>query len=270
MKHRNSANLCEICSVPQPDTAYICHKCALELDQRLGNVSAWWLELDNVLSRQTRYGSGSEGRRSAEIPLPYDPRATEVAFVVSNTITTWTRHICETRPCEFPQWPYIVPSATLTGLLAGFLVGHTEWLRHRQEGAEAFDELTAMTQLLERTIDRPAPLWYAGPCNCRRDLYAQPGATTITCPDCEAQYDVSARRQWLLDSAEDHLAHAALISRAITMLGEPVDKMTISRWVAKGRLIAHGVDRDGRALYRVGDVIDLTRNDTMRHSKAVG
>ncbi len=257
-----SANDCAQCGRALPDTAIMCNACRTKLDQALGDIAALWHDLELAIARQTRMGGDSEGRRSAEKPLPYDPAASEVAWIVTNTIGAWVTHVVEHRPANPPTKP---PGASLTGHQAGWLLGATQWLSYRPEASEAFSELHDAHRALIKAIDRPADLLFSGPCpNDGGDLYCKPDAPTVTCTTCATEYGVNERRTWLLAAADDHLAHASLIAKAVTNLGQPVTRQTISRWVMRGRLLAHGLDRDGREMYRVGDVLDLLNADTAR------
>ena len=144
---------CAQCGRRLPDTAVICATCRDALDRDLGDIAALWDDLQLAITRQTRMGGDSEGRRSAEKPLPFDPVASEVAWVVANTISTWVRHVVESKPCDAPVTPL---GATQTGHCAGWLLGATQWLSYRPEAAEAFDELHDAHRALVRAIDRPA------------------------------------------------------------------------------------------------------------------
>lgn len=70
-----------------------------------------------------------------------------------------------------------------------------------------------------------------------------------------AQYDVAERRVWLLDSAEDVLAHAALIARALSALGHKVGVDRLYKRAERGRTVAKTVDMRGWPLYRIGDAL---------------
>lgn len=189
---------------------------------------------------------------------------------------------------EVPDTPQAIAAAAARWLLAG---RHVEWLRHRLEGVEAFDELQHAVAVARRAIDRDQPRWYAGQCGadldapdcpdcgqvhlaerviaavfgepeaarCQAELYARPGAATIRCHECGAAHDTADRQAWLLDSARDVLAHAELIGRAATALGKPITPAMVRGYARPERrlVVARGVDGAGRELYRVGDVLDV-------------
>src|SRR5690606_35487128 len=75
--------------------------------------------------------------------------------------------------------------------------------------------------------DRPPDRIFAGICSARHRgtecdtwLYASPGKPVVTCGTCGTHHDVSERREVLRQAAEDVLATAAEISRAVTWLGQ--------------------------------------------------
>lgn len=248
----------ERCDRPVGD-ADVCHPCGLDIEKALGDVT--WLDeqLDIVLARQTSTGE-RVGGTSAEKSLPYDPRASEARWVLSNTVTTWARVVEEESPgAVLPTWAKL-------GTVAMWLGTYVEWLRHHPAAAEAFDEIDGAVAQARRLVDTKPERWYAGPCGgldgeaCGHDLYAKPNAARITCPMCGASYDSTARREWLIEAAHDHLATAAEVSRlCMPLLGELVTTAMIRGYLHRGRIAQHGTAIDGRGrtvpLYRVGDVI---------------
>lgn len=245
-------NPCPLCDKPIADTGYVCHACADHARDSLLRIAGDWADLETTRLRQDRIGD--PGPASTEPPLPYNPRAAEVAWVIQNTLTTWAREIATTRGGEAPA---LVPD------LARWLAEQAGWLRQRPEGEQALDELDSCSDLLRAAIDRPGPAVFCGRCDvCDRDLRARPGAATVECRRCDVTYDVTARREYLLELANDTLAHASLIARALDELGEPVKPERIRQWASRGRLHAKGKDAAGRPLYAVRDVRSLVSEDT--------
>lgn len=256
------------CGRPIQDTALICSPCSQDLAKALGDVPFLAEQLDIRLTRQARIGSGG---KSAERALPYDPYASVIAAELHNALSTWVRvlagtdgdpllgsvcaAICGHGTCGRirRQSP---PADTLVSLSA-WLLGRVGDLAHHEAAEEAKAGICDATDRAERAIDRIADRWYAGPCdNCECDLYAKPSAGWVICP-CGAQYDVTARRTWLLAAAEDILASAALIARALPPLGHEVKVDRIYKWAERGNIVAKSVDLRGRPLYRIGDVLDV-------------
>lgn len=212
---------------------------------------------------------------AAQTALPYGYAAAEAKWELRSTLTTWAALISDQRGLPMPD-PDLVP-------LAVFLRAQVEWLRAQAAGPEAFEELLHTLRNARRVIDRPADKRYAGPCTaevivipfvpraCGADLYARNitgtgNDQTVKCRDCGAEYPLAARRDWLLEQAQDRLLPAAEMARAVDGLGVQVTFSTIKSWKRRGRLIAHGQLPDGRPTYRVGDVIDLVEAEASRRS----
>jgi len=245
---------CDLCGRPMGGQAYICARCAEVLDGALTQIASLAGDVVDEIARLARHGE--RGGRAQGHPLPVDLAAVQRASEVANTVSTWARHVAETRGLE-------VDGPGL-GEVAGWLAGHVEWLSHQPEAPEAHRDLTEAAGQLRRLVDGPTPRWYAGPCGaaldagpCETDLYASPGARTVRCPGCGAQHDAADRKEWLLDVARNHLAHAELIARAVTALGRECTSSMIRNYADRGRLVAHGTMASGSPAYRVGDVLDL-------------
>lgn len=281
---------CLICEHPVTD-ADVCSGCARTCDVALGEVRWLLHELDLAITRQTAR-SEHVGGVSASTPLPFAWDPSDLRWALENTISTWARVVADERPADLPEGrarrgdgigPYCQVcehescralwrwEPVDTGLLAAWMTGHVEWLRHHPAGHEAIDEITAVVRRCKRAIDvRPARI-YAGPCAtpdpegspCGHDLYADPMSAVVTCPACGERYDVAERKAWLIEAARDHLATAMEASRLCwTMLGDLVTTAMIRGYERRGRLASHASrSENGREvkLYRIGDVIDAAQ-----------
>lgn len=279
---------CQHCGRAQHDTAYICHTCAGRTTASLLQLSRLLADgdLDTTIARQDRITSGGGGG-SVEAPLPINLGASARMAAVSNTLTTWARHIAEARgmrvaPSEQPMHGAACRlgdcrhatchrirngrRALQGGQLAAVAYWLSEqcgWLRHQPEAAEAIGELDDAAAAAHHVVDRPAPRWYAGPCGqCGQHMYAQPGRDVVACR-CGAQYEAAMLRRWLLDSARGTLVHAELLARAIVALGvtaadgAPVTPAQVRGMARRGRIAERGTDQAQRPLYRVGEVLDV-------------
>jgi hypothetical protein len=142
--------------------------------------------------------------------------------------------------------------------LLRYVADNLEWLSHRPEGPDAFDELHFVLTLVESTIGARVLGPYAGPCDvCGRDMYARTGALVVECRPCNLIYDVEPRRAWLLEQAADELRGAAEMARVLSGFGLAITDERIRKWADRDDLKAAGVDRAGRPLYRVRDVQKL-------------
>lgn len=242
--------LCQVetCGRPVKD-ATVCGSCTDDLAKALGDVSALADELEVTLTRQARLGGGDGGRKNAETPLVFHYAASETSYVLRNTLVGWVR--------ELSTDGLGIACGDTVADMARWLLARVSTLAQHAAGGEAVEEICSAVRDVERVIDRSPERWYAGPCDCGMHLYVRPGVQTFTCRDCGERYDVAQRREWLLDAAEDTLGHAALVSQALTALAHPVTPERIRKWAERGQIVAHSVDAHGRALYQVGEVIEL-------------
>lgn len=219
-----------------------------------------------------------------ETPLPFLPGARDAAADACARIVTWARHACEERGIGVPRpgpvvgplcrsgWGCRHPTCALirartiepgVARAAKFLLTQLEWFRYRPEADEVVEDLQAAAAVLHRCVDAPPVLRYAGPCweadedgwECEEELYALDGAATVRCPGCGAVHDLGLRRVWLLRQADDVLVNAATLAAALSSLDRPVTSAMIRNYADRGRIVAHGKDRDGRPVYRVGEVL---------------
>lgn len=274
-----TSHTCPRCDKPVRDQATICHRCATRLERDLGDVPAVAADLEAVLARQTRTGD-TLGRPSAETPVPYHGRASEVLGTLRAVLVGWVRDLHRDRDREGPacracrhascralratEWP-----ADTLPAMAGWLLDRGPALRRHPAAddlaAEVHDAMAAALVV----ADRPPERLYAGPCDgdgCPGSVYGDLGSPTVACDACGAEYDTEARRRWLLAAAEDQLAPASQLARALTALDRPVTVERIWQWASRGRLAAHGVDLRGRPTYRVGDVRTLLDADAARQA----
>ena len=188
---------CDLCARPVGDTAYVCSPCADKMRADLLRIVDLAGEVEGAILKLVRYGGSGGG--SGERPVPFDDKRAERAAAVGNTISTWARHIAESRglTVELPDKPKPVGPLCYHGqalpllnpakppcphlscveirtrrahlgvaVAAAWLAEHDqlEWLRHQQEAAEAFGDLREAAREVERIVDRPRDRWYAGPC----------------------------------------------------------------------------------------------------------
>lgn len=264
----------------------ICPGCAHALQVAMGDISAYWCDLDTVKGRRTRYG-GTGGGRGGEKPLPIDARfahwsddGSRMEEAVRSTMSAWARVVMEERPQIYaPTHPVCLhvscsvarrshwPADNIPSVCR-FLLGHADWIRTQHWAPVILDELTDAAEQMRRMVDRPADRWYAGPCGeCGSGLYARAGAYEIACKDCTTITLVQDRRTTLLKEAADRLVPANLIARAVSWLGEdPLTSAKVRLWAYRKQLQVReyvipigevGPVCNLRPLYRLGDACDL-------------
>lgn len=269
-----------ICGRPLAGDA-ICQGCAYSLQVALGDISSYWLDLDNVKGRRTRYGA--TGGRGGDKPLPVDARflgwdadGTRLQDAVKNTMATWARVVLDERPvftgpthpaCLHLSCSRLNRSRTPRDDVASvcrYLLGQSDWIKTQHWAGEILDEMLDTASQLQRMVDRPADKLFVGYCpDDDEPLHARIGAPLTQCRVCEREYGVEASRDAMWVEAQDKLATASEISRAISWLGQtPITADRIYKWVERKRLPERGhVTYRGREvpIYRIGDVAALVQ-----------
>lgn len=211
-------------------------------------------DLDDVVARLMRSGLASGvASRSANTPLPYHEVASDLLFTVRHTLHVWGADFLS-RDATPPRG-----SAAAAKWLAREVANNCIFTEYHA----MYDEITWLTAQVESMVDIAPLRVYLGVCGgeCRSPLYALPGHTSVRCKQCGSVYSVEVRRGQLLTDAQDMIAPAADIARALSLVGRPVTLARIGMWVKRGRLVphdAHPFDPRRRHRYRLGDVVSLT------------
>jgi len=256
------------CGRPLRDTLTVCDTCADQLATALGDVP--WLddELETSITRQRALPTEG-GARTAETPLPWHEKASETRRHLRALLVSWTR-LCDEEAVAHQSPADDLPADTLPAI-SRWLMWRVDGLARHDAGPDAVDEITDAVAACRFVIDRRPDRWYAGPCvaegdggPCAADLYARASTGVVECRECGSVYDVAERREWLLAEAHDRLADAATVARAVSWLGTaPLTPALVRKWAERGRILVKGHDGT-RPLYRIGDAIDLLRDDIAR------
>jgi hypothetical protein len=114
---------------------------------------------------------------------------------------------------------------------------------------------------------------------CTGDVYAHGGSNTGRCRTCGATVATADRQLWLDDLVRGHAFTDAWIAEALrvpvkTIRSWATDRAEVrdangrlSRSASPAKLRAHTHDRQGRALYLLGDVADLAAADAARRDE---
>lgn len=218
-------------------------------------------DLVDVMARLKRSGLATGvTSRSADTPLPYHEAASDLLWTARNTLAIW----CEEIATAFPD--YGRPPGHLAHR-ARWLGSHTRGIARYPDAPTLYDEIMWLYRQVARMVDTAPTRVYLGACGsrdrgrmCRVPLYALAQHRQARCRGCGALYDVAVRRGQLLDRAQDQIAPAADIARALSTLGRPVTVDLISKWAKRGKLAvyeAQPFDPRKRHRYRLGDVVDL-------------
>ncbi|WP_148310196.1 hypothetical protein [Nocardia otitidiscaviarum] len=268
---------CGACS--RSTDMFLCWDCCRELRNRLETIA--WLagELDITLTRQDRIGTpGGRVSGSVDKPLPFHTAASEAAWVLRNTITTWVRELCESRAIDY------VPLGFVDTLFVGPLrpgeryvprgyvettSGAARWLAHHATSialsdcaAEAYDEITDAMRAAMRVIDRPPGRMFVGPCGapisngeCATDIYVSPGREHARCPDCGTTHSVTERREQLQQQVRGLLGTAAELARLLPwIMNAPITRKRITYYARRGMVSRR--EHRGETVFQIGEVID--------------
>lgn len=229
------------CDLPVVE-GHVCMTCTRRLERALGDIPALTEELDTILAKQARYADPEGG--GSEPPMLFDTAASELGWVLRNTLATWCRLIGEERGKELPGND--TPPA-----MARWLLNHVEWLRHHRAGHEAVDEITSVVSQIRKAIDRPAMRIYVGPCSeCETDMYGRPDSTTIKCKGCGQEADVNERWQWMQGQMDGRYVTAREGAALLSRFGIPIQQKTIDKWRERGHIEEREeLDDQGRRVY---------------------
>jgi hypothetical protein len=159
--------VCRVTSCDHPVTdAWVCTRCAHQLERALGDIPAIIHQLNLTLAKQTRYADRAE-RGGNEQPLPMDPLASAATSDLRHHLCNWVSIVAETRGLPLPAAAIYNPQAEPgMDILARWMLNHVEWLRHHEHGHIAVEELTGDMRTARRVIDVPAnrTTFPVGPC----------------------------------------------------------------------------------------------------------
>lgn len=197
-----SANECG-CGRPTSG-APLCEQCQVTFGYAIANVAAYFVDLEVVSTKRTRYGSqgASKGSIGKAQPLPVDhrfvdagpapaddksarPRGAAIApgnqlrWDVANTVTAWTRDIVSQQPpvpgpacrvCIHASCTTIrrrrAPGATVTSMVR-YLAGQFRWILNQPWSPAMMGEFLDLERRLVRFVDSKPSTWYAGKCSHR-------------------------------------------------------------------------------------------------------
>jgi hypothetical protein len=214
-------------------------------------------DLQVTIAKQDRLGD-TDGRSTDEHPLPLRLGPMEARRDLTDTLRAWADHVAQRRGIPAPEHDPVKAASFLRCFLGE--------IQDDQMAGDIADEIGFAVLMAQRAVDKPMQHQYVGPCDqCKADLYAHPRALSVACRNspCEAEYNVSDRRAWLLEQVEDQLRTAAELSRALpNLLQQPLSASAI-RGLARRhgdklpQKDPHPKDPMKAPRYRVGDLIAL-------------
>lgn len=243
----------------------LCKRGVVEVESRPGEHPGLWEELQTTIARLSRVGSpAGAGARPAETAVPYHRRASEVAYRLGNSVSTWARVVAEENP-ELELAARTIPDAARW--LAHWLeVFPSLQVEHREMRPDILGAVSAAKRVIDRAPDRV----YAGPCweqvddesRCEGQLYAKVSLggepePFVRCRDCGTKHDTEVRQEWLSRALADQLVSAVEAAPVLCwLLGKKITGNNIAAWKRDGRVAVH----EGRWPYRFGDLLVLARD----------
>lgn len=134
-------------------------------------------------------------------------RAAELLDAVRNSLTTWTRHLGESRGIVFVRPGFIGPLLTghvrlanTTPAIVAFLAENVGAIACDESAGECLAELKDHVDKIERVINPPLAMRYLGPCRtfdertrhtCGTQLQCREDVLEVTCPKCRHTYNAN-------------------------------------------------------------------------------
>lgn len=207
----------------------LCERCATTLAYAITNIAAYIADLDDTRDlhhihggTQTVYYGTRRLGGVATMPIA------QLRYDARTTLHTWARVVMEDQPevegkacadhclharcadMRRTRWPDDTDVA-----MAEYLARQHRWIIRQHWAPDILDELLDIEHRLRQAVDIRAPRWYAGKCACTAELYATTEHGTITCHGCGLIHDTTARRDLLLDRAQDECVTATVAAAAL-------------------------------------------------------
>lgn len=280
---------CPRCFAEQGDWL-LCQKCSARLREQLAELPGLMRELQVNVTRQSRRGAGG---KINERPLPVEITASYLYDDVKLELVTWVRDLdygdtqwqVETCTCE----PYracrgweIVTLTDAPADLCAWLLDRVERIRGHVAVDEIVGGIDYMVKQVWQAIDRPADKEFCGTCPvCDGDLYSKRGVAKDFCRKCraagiETEYVPGDMREDVKARVEHQWATAGVCSTVLGSFGLEVKAETVQNWARPGKpkyegdpprppkLHPRGVNQLGHAVYAIGDVMDLAKEQRAR------
>lgn len=185
-------------------------------------------------------------------------RAADLLDAVRNSLTTWTRHLGETRGIVFvrpgfigPLLPGHVRLANTTPAIVAFLAEHVGAIACDESAGECLAELEDHVRAIEKVINRPTRRVWLGDCPtwhertrriCGVSLWALEDAVEVRCQHCRGTHDPQRLKLLLFNDLERKKVPWTKILQANKSQPEDrrVNERTLQSWRRSGRLSIRG------------------------------
>lgn len=225
-----------------PEDYYLDRQQREYLLKDLATILAHTKDLNNVLTRQTRYHG--QGRHSAESPLPFSVKASDLQHELAAALPG----ICETLGYTTPFAHTIAIVDCLTWLSRNHMK-----LAAYEDAEKLADDIAQWARQIVYLVDRPRYPDLIGACpECGETIYSYHNRGEITCV-CGAVLDAVVLRSACVERLDREYFTRRELRNYLTERGVP--KSTQNRWLKE----ISSVDYGGRSYWLMGDVVEKLR-----------
>jgi len=217
----------------------------------------WWIEQPKYTLNRVLAAGG------------VNARASDLRVEMFEAMRMWARHIAKTNQLDM-TW------RTTMGY-TDFLHKHVGRVAQDQDAGELLHRVRGLVRRIERTINRPEPPRFCGPCptivgkrkQCATRLEAPPNAAVVTCPTCKQTHQVEQLMRKLLEYLKDKRGTSTELRELLQGSGHHLPKGTFDTWCHRkklrpvgwlrphgGRAIRRHSDQDS-PLYLMSDLLEL-------------
>jgi len=262
----------------------MCNTCTSELRELLLGMArgfhlgegrwsrAWLAALEDAALGQTRLGESERFSSDRNSPLPFSESASLLMDNVHGMLTTWVRHVCESRGIPVSR-AFAVTSARMSAWLSC----HVDAIAQDEAAGEIYGDVEGAVEQIERVINRPVPDRYLGPCPvigennevCNAQLTTSRDASNVECQRCHTLHSVTALHEAQMRTTDQMSFTISELYRLILpVMREYVPDRTLRHWRSTGALVPTGYDSDNEPRFLLADVRALRDKKTQR--KATG
>lgn len=223
-------------------------------------------DLQDLVTKQVRLApGGGPAPKGRSFPLPFHPDASELAWVVDNTVSTWARDFAESNP-------HLTFTAATTAEAAEWIARFPALIALHPAAAELHSEVTSLTDRVRTTVDTLSSKVVMGACGamlegerCTEIVYGRaddngrpdPQQRYVQCRVCGSTYHADVRRHQMQQYVRAMKATASEIAQSVgTWFGQAINVKTVRTWANRGKILPKDSTDDGQPLYQVGDVLD--------------
>lgn len=277
---RVSDPICVRCARPTLD-GYACSPCAYRAGDWLHEIADLTPPARDVAHGFTRHGdSSASGKPGSRMLL--NTMATQKLDQIQARLSTWVGEIAHGRNRPIPAPRHLGDDPIV--LWARWLAGHVEWMRKTDDAERFLIEVDECVRVIRGVVRGPTPQKYLGPCGatrmltdayddefehetepCDGDVCVRGDGSVGRCGSCGAEVARGDREAWLDAEVRSRAFRAVEIEEAYG-----VSANLIRQWATPGRdlIQVHAVDRDGRALYLLSQVLDVAAAQKAKQAEA--